>query len=178
MASAFDRNERSELIAIADPDGGVLDLCRGAWGDRLGYYEDYMQMLGRADIDSVVVASPDHAHHRNAIDVLEHGKNLLLEKPMAQSIRQCDEIVAVMRARGVPIIDEEDPYRPVINSQKALGPNRPSMWQDLNRGLRTEIDALNGAIVKEAERHGLSAPMNDTIVKLIHSRERYLKKEA
>ena len=35
-----------------------------------------------------------------------------------------DEIVAVMRARGIPIVDEEDPFRPVIGSLKALGKNR------------------------------------------------------
>jgi len=86
--------------------------------------------------------------------------------------RMCEEIVAVMRARGVPIQDEEDPYRPVIGSQKALGPNRPSMWQDLNRGLRTEIDALNGAVVREAEKLGMAVPVNQTIVWLVHSAER------
>ena len=84
----------------------------------------------------------------------------------------CVEIVAVMRARGVPIVDEEDPYRPVIGSQKALGKNRPSMWQDLARGQRTEIDAINGAIVDEATRLGLAAPLNWGLVRFIHSRER------
>ncbi len=85
----------------------------------------------------------------------------------------CTEIIAVMRARGVPIIDEEDPYRPVIGSQKALGENRISMWQDLSRGLRTEVDAINGAIVVEAERLGLTAPINQTLVNLIHSYEQH-----
>ncbi|MBW1873329.1 MAG: NAD(P)-binding domain-containing protein [Deltaproteobacteria bacterium] len=100
--------------------------------------------------------------------------NQLLEDEDLQQLMRalCEEIVAVMRARGVPIVDEEDPYRPVIGSQKALGPNQPSMWQDLSRGLRTEIDALNGAIVDEAKRHSLSAPCNFTIVRLIHSAER------
>ncbi len=84
----------------------------------------------------------------------------------------CMEIVAVMRARGTPIVDEEDPYRPVIGSQKALGKNRPSMWQDLTRGQRTEIDAINGAIVDEAARLGLGAPLNWGLVRFIHSRER------
>ncbi len=84
----------------------------------------------------------------------------------------CREIVAVMRARGVPIVDEEDPFRPLIGSLKALGKNRPTMWQDLARGMRTEVDALNGAVVAEAERLGLSAPHNAALVRFIHSRER------
>lgn len=89
------------------------------------------------------------------------------------------EIVEVMRARGVPIVDEEDPYRPVINSQKALGKNRPSMWQDLSRGCRTEVDAINGAVVAEAKKHGMQAPLNWGLCRFIHSRERqtFLRQE-
>ena len=98
----------------------------------------------------------------------------LLDDEDAQGFMRalCMEIIAVMRARGVPIVDEEDPYRPVIGSQKALGKNRPSMWQDLARSSCTEVDAINGAIVAEAERLGLEAPLNFGLVRFIHSRER------
>jgi 2-dehydropantoate 2-reductase len=84
----------------------------------------------------------------------------------------CLEIAEVMRARGTPLEDEEDPYRPVVRSQKALAKNRPSMWQDLVRGFRTEIDAMNGGIAAEAERLGRKAPLNWSITQLVHSRER------
>lgn len=92
----------------------------------------------------------------------------------------CAEIIAVMRAKDIPIVDEEDPFRPLIGSLKALAKNRPSMWQDLSRGKRTEVDALNGAVVREAERMGLLAPHNAAITQFIHSRERqtFLNKEA
>lgn len=84
----------------------------------------------------------------------------------------CLEIAGVMRARGTRLEDQEDPYRPVIRSQKALAKNRPSMWQDLVRGFRTEIDAMNGGVVAEAERLGMKAPLNWALVQLVHSRER------
>ena len=91
----------------------------------------------------------------------------------------CLEIVAVMAARGIPIVDEEDPFRPVIGSLKALGKNRPSMWQDLSRGNLTEVDSIVEAIVKEAGRLGLEAPHCWAIVQFIRSRERQkiLRKE-
>ena len=100
--------------------------------------------------------------------------NQLLDDPDLQAMMReiCMEIIAVMEVRGVPIVNKQDPYAPVINSQKALGQNRPSMWQDLNRGLKTEIDALNGAIVAEAERHGLKTPLNWMLVRLVHSAEK------
>src|SRR5574342_1145744 len=84
----------------------------------------------------------------------------------------CLEIAGVMRARGTPLEDEDDPYRPVVKSQKALAKNRPSMWQDLARGLRTEIDAMNGGVVEEARRLGMEAPLNWAVTQLVHSRER------
>ena len=62
--------------------------------------------------------------------------------------------------------------QPVIGSLKALGKNRPSMWQDLARGARTEIDAINGAIYEEGQRLGIPAPHNKAITHFIHSRER------
>ena len=99
-ARMFADNPRSELVAIADPDPKALEMCRRHWGESIGYYEDYLQMLQRDDIHTVVVASPDHAHHHNAIDVLGHDRNLLLEKPMAQSIEHCDEIIEAWRKAG------------------------------------------------------------------------------
>lgn len=105
----------------------------------------------------------------------------LLDDPDLQSFMSdlCGEIIAVMKARGVPIVNEDDPYAPVINSQKALGKNRPSMWQDLARACRTEVDAINGAVVREAERLGIDAPHNRGLVNFIHSRERqsFLRKQ-
>ena len=105
----------------------------------------------------------------------------LLDDPDLQSFMRdlCLEIIEVMKARGVPIVNEDDPYAPVINSQKALGKNRPSMWQDLARSCRTEVDAINGAVVREAERLGLDAPHNRGLTRFIHSREhqKFLRKQ-
>ena len=49
----------------------------------------------------------------------------------------------------------------------------PSMYYDIKDGKRTEIDALNGAIVKLAKKVGVEAPTNETIVKLIKFKERF-----
>jgi 2-dehydropantoate 2-reductase len=48
---------------------------------------------------------------------------------------------------------------------------RSSMWEDLKRGRATEIDYLNGEIVRLAARCGVSAPMNRAMVELIHNTE-------
>jgi 2-dehydropantoate 2-reductase len=148
------------------------------------------ELFRTAGFDTNVVSNIDHTvwqkllHNAvvsatSAVTGLTCRQMLADEDLMAFMRDLCNEIVAVMRARGVPIVDEEDPFRPVIGSLKALGKNRPSMTQDLSRGMRTEVDALNGAIVAEARRLGLSAPHNEALVHFIHSRERqtFLNKE-
>jgi 2-dehydropantoate 2-reductase len=48
---------------------------------------------------------------------------------------------------------------------------RSSMWEDLQRGRRTEIDYLQGVITAIADRHGLDVPLSRRIVTLIRSAE-------
>lgn len=52
--------------------------------------------------------------------------------------------------------------------------HRPSMLQDLAAGKRTEIDALNGAIVRLAAEKGLAAPVNETLTRIVHFLEERL----
>ena len=49
---------------------------------------------------------------------------------------------------------------------------RSSMWEDLQRGRRTEIDHLQGVITEIAERHGLDVPLSRRVVELIRRAER------
>jgi 2-dehydropantoate 2-reductase len=127
------------------------------------------------DVDTVVWQKLVHNAVVNPISALTGMScSELLEDPDLQALMRamCEEIVGVMRARGTPLEDEEDPYRPIVKSQKALGKNRPSMWQDFTRGFTTEVDALNGGIVAEAGRLGIQAPLNWAITQFVHSRER------
>ena len=47
----------------------------------------------------------------------------------------------------------------------------PSMWQDIHRGRRTEIDAINGSISELGRKHGIATPYNDMITSLIKALE-------
>lgn len=140
-------------------------------------------MFRAAGLDTEVVENIDHAVwqkllHNASINPVSAitgltCREILGDEDLLAFIRDlAAEIIAVLRARGVPIVDEEDPFRPLLGSLAALGNNRPTMWQDLARGVRTEIDALNGAVVKEGARLGLRAPHNAALVRLVHSRER------
>ncbi len=100
----------------------------------------------------------------------------------------CSEALAVLRAakikparlRGVPlrvmptVMRLPTPLvRLVTRTQMRVDPEaRSSMWEDLTRGRPTEVDYLNGEIVRIAERSGVAAPLNRRIVELIHAAER------
>ena len=63
--------------------------------------------------------------------------------------------------------------RTVIRAQLRVDPEaRTSMWTDLERGRPTEVDFLNGEIVRLADQLGIAAPINQRIAELVHEAER------
>jgi 2-dehydropantoate 2-reductase len=54
---------------------------------------------------------------------------------------------------------------------RQTAPNDSSMLQDVRAGRRTEIDWINGAVVRLADRHGLSVPRHRQLVELVRWRE-------
>ena len=55
---------------------------------------------------------------------------------------------------------------------RLAGATKASMLQDVERGLRTEVDVINGAVVERARELGLEAPANAQVVELVHAYER------
>ncbi|OGP94030.1 MAG: hypothetical protein A2157_08370 [Deltaproteobacteria bacterium RBG_16_47_11] len=80
------------------------------------------------------------------------------------------EAVEVARKKGIPI--EGNPVEKVRTVAEATRENRSSMGQDFDHKRRTEIDAINGALVREAERLGISVPCNQMVTDLIKTIEK------
>ena len=94
-------------------------------------------------------------------DVAAHGM-------MAEVIR---EALMVARAVGVELPSEAEMIQMTENAAESNRANLSSMLQDRRRSKRTEIDALNGALVQLAREHQLSVPFNESLVHLIHALE-------
>jgi 2-dehydropantoate 2-reductase len=96
--------------------------------------------------------------------LLDHPETLLLMEGLVA------EAVEVARRKGIPI--EGKPIEKVKAVAEATQANRCSMGQDLDHRRRTEIDAINGAVVREAERLSISTPYNRMIADIIKVIER------
>ena len=85
--------------------------------------------------------------------------------------RVIEEVLAVVRAKGVALT-EPDPMR-TIKEHCWKKYNKPSTLQHVEQGKRTEIDALNGALVREARRLGIPTPYNDALSLLLKGVEKH-----
>jgi len=109
----------------------------------------------------------------NALTALTELKNgQLLDHPETLRLMEAlvSEAAEVARKKGIRI--DGDPVEKVKAVAQATRDNRSSMGQDFDYRRRTEIDVINGAIVREAERLGIPAPFNRTVTDLIKVIER------
>jgi len=89
---------RSRVVAGADIREDRLARFREENGCDPFTTTDYRAMLDREDVDAVAVCSPDFCHEEHAVAVLQAGKHLFLEKPMAIRTDGCDRILEAWRA--------------------------------------------------------------------------------
>lgn len=106
-----------------------------------------------------------------AITRLENGR--LLDYPETKNILSMavKEAIKVCRARGIKVI-YEDPIGKVESVCKKTATNISSMLQDIKNGRKTEIEAINGAIVSEGSGMGVPTPINMVLTDLVMAIEK------
>ena len=112
----------------------------------------------------------------NALTALTGFKNgQLLDYPETSRLMKKLVFEAVEVARGKGIHLEEDPIEKVRKVAEATKENRSSMGQDFDRRQKTEIDAINGAVVREARPLGIPVPFNQAVTDLVKAIEKSFK---
>jgi len=97
---------------------------------------------------------------------LTNGELLKREEALQIADHAVDECLAVMTAKGIPPPHHSphDRYRQVLAATSA---NRSSMCQDVVRGAQTEIESINGAVVRQGKKFGVPTPINETLWRLV-----------
>lgn len=85
------------------------------------------------------------------------------------------ECIQVARAKGVTLDNPEDPTKPLLAMLEKFRTSgqkpKCSMLQDMEAGRKTEIDAINGSIVREGKKHHVPTPVNEVLVWLVKALE-------
>jgi 2-dehydropantoate 2-reductase len=106
-----------------------------------------------------------------ALTGLPNGALLDYEDLRAVMADVVAETVTVARARGVALT-HADPLATVMDVCKKTAANKSSMLQDILNKRESEIDFINGAIVREAQSLGIQVPANQTLARLVRALDR------
>jgi predicted dehydrogenase len=102
------RRDDVQVIAVCDVDTTRREDAKKrteeAYAEKTGStyrgcaaYNDFREVLGRKDIDAVVIATPDHWHAYVAIAAVKAGKDVYCEKPLTHNVREAVELVKAVR---------------------------------------------------------------------------------
>ncbi|MEZ5302283.1 MAG: Gfo/Idh/MocA family oxidoreductase [Verrucomicrobiales bacterium] len=99
-ANAIAKAPGAELAAVA---AASAESRHAAQADHPGVevFADFREALARPDIEAVDIVAPNQLHYEMAKAALAAGKHLLLEKPMALTSAECDDLIALAERQGV-----------------------------------------------------------------------------
>lgn len=89
----------ARLAAIACRTVATAELARRDFPD-VPVHLDYRDLLAQVDVDAVDVVLPNYLHAEVGVAALEHGKDVLLEKPMARTAEECNALIGAARRSG------------------------------------------------------------------------------
>lgn len=105
--------EEAELKAVADMDfKRALEI-----GNRHGvnYYQNYEDMLDEIDVG--IVATPTSEHFHISMNLLKHGKPVLVEKPITETIEQAEQLVDMAKTNGLVLqVGHLERFNPAVEA--------------------------------------------------------------
>mgnify|MGYP002783844623 CR=1 FL=1 len=133
----------AKLVAACDIYTGRLERMKEVYGKDILATRDYREVLARPDIDSVIIATPDHWHGQISVDALKAGKHVYCQKPMVQKIEQAYPVIEAFQKSGkVFQVGSQYVSSPIYNKAKeliakgVLGElNMVEAWLDRNSAL-------------------------------------------
>ncbi len=103
LARNFNHLPGCRLGALCDLDPERLEKMRTLY-PKVAHYVSFNQMLEEANLDAVIVATPVHQHFPLGRAALLAGKHVLIEKPLASGVAECEELIALAGRSGLTLM--------------------------------------------------------------------------
>ena len=109
-----------KIAALMDTNPVRLRLAAELY-DNPPTYTDLNEMLEKESLDCAIITTPDAEHESCAVTVLNHGVNVLIDKPLATSAKGCQNIIDAMKKSGkVAMMGFNLRHHPVLKKMKEL----------------------------------------------------------
>jgi phthalate 4,5-cis-dihydrodiol dehydrogenase len=90
------------LCAAMDPLSGPREAFARQFAAPV--YSDFHDLCRDPSVEAVYISSPHRFHARQAVEAMQQGKHVLVEKPLALTLEECDEVVAAVDRTGLHLI--------------------------------------------------------------------------
>ena len=104
-AALYAEHADTELVAVCDLDADRARQVAQKYGAPKAV-SDYREVMADPAVQAVSIATPDFAHAEPAIAAAKAGKHLLVEKPLATTVEECQAIIAAAKASGVKLMTD------------------------------------------------------------------------
>ena len=123
-AEALKRLPASEFVAVCDADAARAQAFAQQYGVRA--FPDPARMLREAAVEAVAICTPHPLHRDPAVLAARAGVHVLVEKPMAATLADCDAMIAAADAAGVKlaVVSQRRLYEPVARLKAAVDAGR------------------------------------------------------
>lgn len=110
----------AELIGVNDIEAEKGNIAARTYGTR--FFDNFDDLVEEADAISLVV--PTTAHHPLGLAILERGKDLLIEKPITETVQQADELMSLARKRNLVLqVGHVERFNPAFQAVEQHQPN-------------------------------------------------------
>lgn len=144
---AYAWDPRVKLAALCDKNEALARERAAQYGGP-DVTTDYRELLARPDIQAVSVVTPDFLHREIAVAAAEAGKHILIEKPLATTLEDCEAIIAAAKANGVKLmVDFHNRFNPsFIALKQALAAGQMGEPQMMSLRLNDTIYVPTGML--------------------------------
>jgi len=144
----YKNDSPGRIVAISDVNPEYLEQRQKEWGIEKAY-SDYRELLADPNVEAVEVITPHHTHAKIGVDVLEAGKPLSLQKPMAMTLAECDALIDASKRTGtmLRVFENFRYYPPLMKAKEML--DAGEIGEPLSMRMKVTLGSLKGWNVEE-----------------------------